>query len=96
MAIAERTRNLISWSISSRCPSCKGEGTLRNSHARNEKERIIKLISWLDLYRCKKCGWRGWKANFALNKSSIRTIILYLALMILAAIIVYNILKLVV
>ena len=80
----------------SKCPACKNEGELRSSRARNTKERLIKFLTWYDLYRCKKCGWRGWKANFALNKSSIRTIILYLALMILTAFIVYNILKLVV
>jgi uncharacterized protein with PIN domain len=80
----------------SKCPSCKNEGELRNSRARNSKERLIKYFTWYELYRCKKCGWRGWKANFTFSKIMIRTIILYLLLMIIAAFIVYNILKLVV
>ncbi|MBK9099637.1 MAG: hypothetical protein IPM14_16310 [bacterium] len=80
----------------SKCPVCGNEGELRNSRARNTKERIIKYLTWYELYRCKKCGWRGWKANFTFNKSLIKTIVLYLVLMVIAAIIVYNILKLVV
>ncbi|MCC7093579.1 MAG: hypothetical protein HND39_13625 [Ignavibacteriota bacterium] len=56
---------------------------------------MIKYLTWYELYRCKKCGWRGWKANFILNKSMIRRIIFYFILMIIAAIIVYNLLKLI-
>lgn len=82
--------------IFSKCPSCKNVGELRNSRARNTKERIIKYVTWYELYRCKKCGWRGWKANFVFSKSFVRNIVLYIVLMIIAAIIVYNILKLVV
>jgi len=78
------------------CPSCKSESTLRNSRARNTKERIIKAITWFELYKCKKCGWRGWKVNIILEQRAIKKIIFYTLLMIIAAFIVYNLLKLVV
>lgn len=79
-----------------KCPSCKSESTLRNSHARNTKERIIKVITWFELYRCKKCGWRGWRTNIVLEQRAIKKIIIYTLLMMIAAFIVYNLLKLVV
>ncbi|MBE0572573.1 MAG: hypothetical protein IH618_13605 [Ignavibacteriaceae bacterium] len=78
------------------CPSCKSESTLRNSRARNTKERIIKAITWFELYRCKKCGWRGWRTNIVLEQRAIKKIIIYTLLMIIAAFVVYNLLKLVV
>lgn len=80
----------------SKCPSCKSESTLRNSRARNMKEKIIREITWFDLYRCKKCGWRGWKANIILEQRVIKKLLLYGLLMIIAAFVVYNLLKLVV
>ncbi len=78
------------------CPSCKSESTLRNSRARNTKEKIIKAITWFELYRCKKCGWRGWKVNINLEQRAIKKIIIYTLLMIISAFVVYNLLKLVV
>ncbi len=78
------------------CPSCKSESTLRNSRPRNTKERIIKAITWLELYKCKKCGWRGWRTNIILEQRAIKKIIIYTLLMMMAAFIVYNLLKLVV
>ncbi|NWG29414.1 MAG: hypothetical protein HXY48_12875 [Ignavibacteriaceae bacterium] len=80
----------------SECPSCKSGNTLRSSRARNTKEKVIKTISWFDLYRCKKCGWRGWKMNIYFEQRSIKRILLYVLLMIIAAFVVYNLLKLVV
>jgi predicted RNA-binding Zn-ribbon protein involved in translation (DUF1610 family) len=79
-----------------KCPSCKSESTLRNSRARNIKERIIKAITWFELYRCKKCGWRGWRTNIILEQRAFKKIIIYTLLMMIAAFIVYNLLKLVV
>jgi predicted RNA-binding Zn-ribbon protein involved in translation (DUF1610 family) len=79
-----------------KCPSCKSESTLRNSRARSTKERIIKAITWFELYRCKKCGWRGWRANIILEQRTIKKIIFYALLMIVAAFVVYNLLKFVV
>ncbi|MCU0364221.1 MAG: hypothetical protein MUE93_00900 [Ignavibacteriaceae bacterium] len=79
-----------------KCPSCTGESTLRNSRARSTKERIIKAITWFELYRCKKCGWRGWKTNIVLEQKAIKKIIIYTLLMIITAFVVYNLLRLVV
>ncbi len=88
---------MVSQSLKkSKCPSCKSESTLRNSRARNNSEKIIRFISWFELYRCKKCGWRGWKANFVFEQRVIKKILFYSLLMIIAAIVVYNLLKLVV
>jgi len=80
----------------SKCPSCKSESTLRNSRARNTKEKIIKAITWFELYKCKKCGWRSWKANFVFEQRVIKKILFYILLMVIAAFVVYNLLKLVV
>jgi hypothetical protein len=79
-----------------KCPSCKSESTLRNSRARNTKEKTIKAITWFELYRCKKCGWRGWKMNIHFEQRLIKKIIIYVLLMIIAAIVVYNLLRMVV
>jgi uncharacterized protein with PIN domain len=79
-----------------KCPSCKSESTIRKSRARNTKEKTIRAITWFDLYRCKKCGWRGWKANFVMEQRIIKKILFYGLLMVIAAFIVYNLLKLVV
>ena len=79
-----------------KCPSCKTVSALRNSRARNIKEKVIRSITWFELYRCKKCGWRGWKANIILEQRAIKKIIFYTLLMIIAAFIIYNLLKIVV
>jgi uncharacterized protein with PIN domain len=88
--MASRNQQII------KCPSCKGVSTLRNSRARNIKEKAIRSITWFELYRCKKCGWRGWKANITLEQRAIKKIIIYTLLMIISAFVVYNLLKLVV
>jgi predicted RNA-binding Zn-ribbon protein involved in translation (DUF1610 family) len=88
---------MASYSLKkSKCPSCKNESTFRNSRVRNTKEKIIKAITWFDLYRCKKCGWRGWKSNYKFNAQSLKKLLLYFLLMMIAAFVVYNLLKLVV
>jgi predicted RNA-binding Zn-ribbon protein involved in translation (DUF1610 family) len=79
-----------------KCPSCKNENTLRSSRARNVKEKILKAISFCEVYKCKKCGWRGWKIIISFKQKVIRKLFLYLLLMILAALIVYRILKIIV
>ncbi|MDZ7623176.1 MAG: hypothetical protein U5J96_01835 [Ignavibacteriaceae bacterium] len=88
--MASRNQHII------KCPSCKSASTLRNSRARNIKEKAIRSITWFELYKCKKCGWRGWKANIVLEQKAIKKIIFYTLLMIIAAFVVYNLLKLVV
>lgn len=79
-----------------KCPSCKSEHTLRSSRARNLKEKIFKAVSFYEIYKCKKCGWRGWKINFALDRKIFKKLLLYLILMMFAAFIIYNVLKMVV
>ena len=96
MAFAEKIWTLRGNPLYSKCPSCKSENTLRNSHTRNTKEKILKTFTWFDIYRCKKCGWRGWKSNYQLSAQILRKAFFYLLLMLLASFIVFNILKLVV
>ena len=78
------------------CPSCSEENSLRISRSRNSKERIIQLIPFIEIYRCRKCGWRGWKFDLSLNKVILKKIIVYVLLALIAAFVVYNLLKLVV
>jgi hypothetical protein len=69
------------------------DNSLRNSRPRNSKEKIIRIITFFELYRCKKCGWRGWKLNFLFKARTIKKILFYIFLMLLASIIVYSILR---
>jgi predicted RNA-binding Zn-ribbon protein involved in translation (DUF1610 family) len=79
-----------------KCPSCKSERTIRNSRARNQKEKIIIAFTWFELYRCKKCGWRGWRANVSFDMRMFKKIIIYILLMLITAFVVGNLLKMVV
>jgi transposase-like protein len=79
-----------------KCPSCKSNNTLRTSHPRNTKERILKTITWFQIFRCRKCGWRGWKLNLSIEKKVIKKIVVYILLVAIVALVVYNLLKLVV
>jgi predicted RNA-binding Zn-ribbon protein involved in translation (DUF1610 family) len=79
-----------------KCPSCAGENTLRKSRSRNSKEKLLQLVAFLKIYKCKKCGWRGWKINFSMDAKMIKKIALYFLLVLIAALVVYNLLKLVV
>jgi transposase-like protein len=80
----------------SKCPSCKSENNLRISRPRSSWERTIQLLTFFRFYRCKKCGWRGLKLNFSLEATVIKKGVIYLLLMLVAAFIVFNLLKLVV
>lgn len=75
------------------CPACKAAGTLRKSHSRNAKEKIIKALTFFNIFRCKECGWRGYLSNFSLTSRSIRIFILYVTVFLLTAIIVSRLLK---
>ncbi len=77
-----------------KCPSCASENTLRISKPRNSKEKLLHLTSFIKIYRCRKCGWRGWKINFSIDAKVIRKILIYFFLVIIAALVVYNLLKL--
>lgn len=79
-----------------RCPSCKNENSLRISRPRNSKEKLIQILTFFRIYRCKKCSWRGLKINYSFEANVIKKMVIYLLLMLMAAFIVYNLLKLVV
>lgn len=79
-----------------KCPSCSGVNTLRNSRPRNSKEKILLLVAFIKIYKCRKCGWRGWKINFNIDAKVIKKAAVYFLLVIIAAFVVYNLLKLVV
>lgn len=79
-----------------KCPSCSEMSSLRISRARNSREKLILLIPFVEIYRCRKCGWRGWKFNLFLDQMYVKKSIVYIFLIIITAIIVYNLLKMVV
>lgn len=71
-----------------RCPDCKDIGVLRRSRSRSMWEKIVKKASFFDIYRCRKCGWRGYKSKIKLTFGSVKTILLYVALMLVTAIVI--------
>ncbi|MFA7287860.1 MAG: hypothetical protein WC055_03170 [Melioribacteraceae bacterium] len=71
-----------------RCPSCNEIGTLHRSRARSMKEQIIKKITFFKLFRCRECGWRGFRSTFSFTTQSVKSIILYLAMILTTAFII--------
>lgn len=69
------------------CPSCNAVGQLRKSRPKNKFERSSKLGLW-SYYRCKDCGWRGRKFCFSFRRTSFKTILIYILLMLATAVIV--------
>ena len=76
-----------------RCPSCGEVNTIRKSRTRTFTERTIKKFTPWGLYRCKKCGWRGYRSKFVLTAQSLKNAVIYLFLVGIAALIVYEVLK---
>lgn len=76
-----------------KCPSCSSLSTLRKSSARILRETIIKNFSFWGIYRCKKCGWRGYKSRFLLTTQSLKNGFIYIIIIAIAALIIYEILK---
>ncbi|WP_337872383.1 hypothetical protein [Ignavibacterium sp.] len=74
------------------CPSCKEMNTLKKSHSRNTKEKIINGIGIYHTYRCTKCGWRGYLTLVSLTLHSFRKLLIYLSLLIISIFITYQIL----
>ncbi len=70
------------------CPKCKAVGKLRRSRAQTPWERMVKKIGISNYYRCRECGWRGKRLNFTFGKSSVKTVLIYLFLMLATAVIV--------
>ncbi len=71
-----------------KCPKCKAVGKLRRSRAQTPWERMVKRIGISNYYRCRECGWRGKRLNFTFGKSSVKTILIYLFLMLATAVVV--------
>jgi phage FluMu protein Com len=75
------------------CPSCKELNTLKKSHSRNTKEKIINGIGVYHTYRCTKCGWRGYLTSVALTLHSIKKLLIYISILIITVFVTYQILK---
>lgn len=75
------------------CPSCKELNTLKKSHSRNTKEKIINGIGIYHTYRCPKCGWRGYLTSVALSLYSIKRLLIYLSILVITLFVSYQILR---
>jgi len=75
------------------CPSCKELNTLKKSHSRNTKEKIVNGIGVYHTYRCTKCGWRGYLTSVALTFHSIKKILIYLSILVITVFLTYQILQ---
>lgn len=71
-----------------KCPACKKTGTLHRSRSHNIFEQIVQLVSIIKIYRCKECGWRGFRSIIVITKKSVKSIFVYLVLILFAAFIV--------
>jgi predicted RNA-binding Zn-ribbon protein involved in translation (DUF1610 family) len=76
-----------------RCPSCASINTLHRSRSRNWREAVVKSLSLFKIYRCNKCGWRGYLSTLIITWLSVRNLMLYIALAIVAGMIVTQVLK---
>jgi predicted RNA-binding Zn-ribbon protein involved in translation (DUF1610 family) len=76
-----------------KCPSCFSTGTIYRSHSRNWKEKLVKRVTFLRMYKCKECGWRGYRSTAALTVKSLQTILFYIGIAIIIALIVRIILS---
>jgi len=76
-----------------KCPSCNAVGKLRRSRAKSTFEKIVKKIGIFNYFRCRECGWRGSRLSFGFNKASLKTILIYLFLMLATAVIVKFVLQ---
>jgi len=72
----------------SKCPECNAVGKLRRSHPRSVWEKSLRNLGFISYYRCKECGWRGPKFNFGIQNISLKTVLIYLGLMLATAAIV--------
>lgn len=75
------------------CPSCKELNTLKKSHSRNTKEKIVNGIGVYHTYRCTKCGWRGYLTSVALTLNSIKKLLIYLSILVITVFVTYQILQ---
>lgn len=75
------------------CPFCKELNTLKKSHSRNRKEKIINGIGIYHTYRCTKCGWRGYLTSVTLTLYSIKKLLIYLSILIITLFLTYQMLQ---
>lgn len=75
------------------CPSCKNSDSIKRSHSRNFKEKMINRLSFSKYYRCKKCGWRGTMRTVAVKSNSFLTLLFYFLLVAFASLLTYLMLK---
>jgi len=71
-----------------KCPNCKSVANLRRSRAKSPFEQGVKKLGIFNYYRCRECDWRGTRLNIGLRKTSLKTILIYLLLMLATAIVV--------
>ena len=71
-----------------KCPKCKSVGKLRRSRAKSPFEQGVKRLGILNYYRCRECEWRGSRLNIGLGRTSKKTVLIYLLLMLATAVIV--------
>ncbi|PIQ08390.1 MAG: hypothetical protein COW71_12095 [Ignavibacteriales bacterium CG18_big_fil_WC_8_21_14_2_50_31_20] len=76
-----------------KCPSCKAVGKLRRSRAQSVYEQVVKKLGFFNYFRCRDCGWRGSRLSFGFNKASLKTILIYLFLMLTTAVVVKFVLQ---
>ncbi|HMN48613.1 MAG TPA: hypothetical protein PKD67_05730 [Ignavibacteriaceae bacterium] len=75
------------------CPSCGASNTIRRSHSRNIKEKLISHLTIYKTYRCKKCGWRGFLKTITVGTSTLKVVFIYLGLILITSFLTLQILK---
>lgn len=76
-----------------KCPSCSTPNSIRRSRSRNPLEIIIKHTTFFKTYRCSKCGWRGYLSTFSVTADSVKSLVFYLVLALIAGYIVLQLLR---
>lgn len=76
-----------------KCPECGKYGTLQRSRGRNWKEKFLRSFTFVSPYRCKSCGWRGYRSKLVLKGQSIKTLLIYGAIIVVVALTVRIILS---
>ena len=71
-----------------KCPKCKSVGKLRRSRAKSPFEQGIKKLGIFNYYRCRECDWRGSHLSFGFGRITVKTVLIYLLLMLATAVIV--------
>jgi predicted RNA-binding Zn-ribbon protein involved in translation (DUF1610 family) len=67
------------------CPGCGDSNMLRKSHPRGWNEALIDSLTFYKVYRCRKCGWRGYLSTFNASAITVKAIIFYVLMVVLAA-----------